>query len=261
MVEERAAAPARWRSGRWVLLLTAVSQAASPALAGFDQGSGDDPVIVPPGPFFAVWGLVVLGCLVVAVRGLGAARASHRGFARLHVPLSLCQVGFSVWLLLAAAAPALTVAVFAAMVAALAVALRRGPGLPDGAVRRGDLVLTEVVLGVYVGWSAAAVWINAASVTSLGGTPALATLLAGAVVTASVVVSWCCRSLASVAAAGATSLWALTGVAVSTSRAGSTSLAVVALAGCVVLAGVVLTRTRRASAGVAGSSRDQVGRL
>jgi hypothetical protein len=38
--------------GRWLLLATAVAQAAAPSAVGFDQDAGGDPVVVPPGPFF-----------------------------------------------------------------------------------------------------------------------------------------------------------------------------------------------------------------
>ncbi len=57
----------RGRRARWLLLGTAVVQAASPLFAGFDQGSDADPVVVPPGPFFAVWGVVVLGSVAAAL--------------------------------------------------------------------------------------------------------------------------------------------------------------------------------------------------
>lgn len=216
------------RTGRWLLLATAVVQAASPALAGFDQGDAQDPVIVPPGPFFAVWGVVVLGCLAVAVRGLAAERADSATFRRLHVLLSLTQVGFALWLLLAAVAPVLTVPVFAAMLGLLALALRRAPAA-DG----GDHRLVEVVLGVYAGWTAAAVWVNAATVTGSPSTGTLAALLVGAVVTAVVLVTAACRTTASRIAAGATATWALTGVTASTAAADATALAALAVTGIV----------------------------
>jgi hypothetical protein len=232
-------------AGRWVLLATAVLQAVSPPVAGFDQGRPDNPVVVPPGPFFAVWGVVLLGCLVVTVRGLSPRRAADPGFRRLHVPLSIAQCGFVLWLVAADSAPALTVPVFAVMLAALVVALLRAPLGGRGGF---DHPFTEAVLGVYAGWSAAAIWLNLASVLNQPSAPVLAALLTGAVISLVVLVTLVCRSTAARIAAGATGVWALLGVTLSASGASASALAVLAGAGCagVVLA-VALATTRRHS--------------
>jgi hypothetical protein len=54
------------------LLGTAVAPAISPVFAGFDQGSGEDPIVGPPGPFFAIWGLLsALPISVSLASGIG----------------------------------------------------------------------------------------------------------------------------------------------------------------------------------------------
>ena len=114
----------RGRWTRWLLLGTALVQAGSPLVAGFDQGSGADPVVVPPGPFFAVWGVVVLGSVAAALWGLPLPRATRAPWTAVQVPVSVAQIGFVVWLLTAATAPALTLPVFLVMLGVLTWSLR-----------------------------------------------------------------------------------------------------------------------------------------
>ncbi|OLR93073.1 hypothetical protein BJP25_19170 [Actinokineospora bangkokensis] len=232
--------------GAWGLLVTAVLQAVGPLWAGFDQGRPDNPVVVPPGPFFAVWGLVLLGCLVVAVRGLG--RAGDPGFRRLHVPLTVAQVGFVLWLVFAARVPVLTVPVFVLMLVMLVIALRRAPARAGS-----DQVLVEAVLGVYAGWSAAAVWLNVATVLDRPSSAVLAGLLSGAVVSTLVLIVFVCRTAAARIAAGVTGAWALLGVTLSASAAGSAALAALAAVGGVAVVVVVVVGRRLSARGSGGA--------
>ncbi|WP_432573904.1 hypothetical protein [Kineococcus sp. SYSU DK005] len=230
-------------AGRALLAATAVLQALSPLAAGLDQGSGQDPVVVPPGPFFAVWGFVVIGCLAVAVRGLAPARAASPLFRAVRAPLTAAQVGFALWLLAADRAPALTVPVFAGMLLALAVALRRAVTVDPG-TGRADAALVRCTLGAYAGWSAAAVWVNTATQLQEPSRAVLAVLLAGAALTVSAG-ALLFRGSAGFTAAGA---WALLGALVSTVAAGATGLAVLAGGGLVLAVVVaVLARRRRPS--------------
>lgn len=226
--------------GRWVLLATAILQAASPALVGFEQ-DGRDPVVVPPGAWFSIWGLILLGGLLVAVRGLPGRRAATPAWTRLAGPLSAVQVGFVVWLIMADIAPPLTVPVFTAMLALLLWSLHRTvPDLGD----RVDRVLVGTALGLYAGWASAAVWVNTATVLpgldrdplGPGATISLALLLAGAVGTlvAGLLLT---RREPAYAAAG---LWALSGVVVSTASAGATTLAIVAAGGALLVLAVAV---------------------
>jgi hypothetical protein len=86
--------PINGRVGRWLLLGTAILQASAPPLIGFDS-EAPDPPIVPPGPFFAVWGVVVLGCLLVALWGLPEQRANAAPYRHIQGPLALVQLGFT----------------------------------------------------------------------------------------------------------------------------------------------------------------------
>lgn len=236
------------RVGRWLLLVTAVAQLASPAVAGFDQGSTEDPAVVPPGPFFAVWGVVLLGCTAVAIGGLPDQQAGSARYRALHGPLTVAQVGFVVWLVAAAVAPVATVPVFAVMLLALALALRRSPR-PEPSVPRAALAapgLVEAVLGVYAGWAAAAVWINAATVLDAPAPPVLTGLLAGAVLTSLLLVTVVARTAAARLAAGAAGAWALCGVVVSAADAGADGLLRVAVAGLVAVAAATAFAAGRA---------------
>ena len=227
--------------GRWLLLATAVAQLAAPPLAGFDQGSAADPVVVRPGPFFAIWGPVVLGCLAAALYGLPLRRATTEPWRRVQVPLSVAQTGFVLWLVAAAQAPVLTVPVFAGMLAALLVCLRAVVLTPAGRTTR---LLLGGTVGLYAGWTSAAVWVNAATVLPerlVAGTAVPALLLAGAACTAAVVAWGVHGQPAYVVAAG----WALLGALVSTLGAGATALALVAGAGLAAVVGVALVSARR----------------
>ncbi|MGY1681619.1 hypothetical protein [Geodermatophilus sp. SYSU D01176] len=227
--------------GRWVLLATAIAQAVAPPFAGFDQGSGSDPVVVPPGPFFAIWGPVVLGCLAAAVWGLPLRRATVEPWRRIQLPLSLAQVGFVAWLVAAARLPALTLPVFVGMLVALVSCLRTIVTTPTDP---GTRVLLGGSVGLYAGWASAAVWVNAATLLPerlADGTAAPGLLLAGAALTAAVVAWRVHGQPAFVLAAG----WALLGALVSSLGAGATVLGAVAGAGLVAVAAVALLAVRR----------------
>ncbi|MGX5358118.1 hypothetical protein [Kocuria sp. KH4] len=235
----RAAGSGTW--GRWVLLVTAVTQAVSPALSGFTGGSGSDPVVVPPGPFFAIWGVIVIGCVASALWGLPRRRATTAPYARIQWPVSLAQIGFTAWLLAAVSSPAWSVPVFLLMLACLGTALR---SLVSAAAEPPTRWLLGTSLGLYTGWSAAAVWVNIATVLpedARADTVWLGLLLLGAVISLVVGVVLF-RAHPAFLAAGA---WALLGVVISTATAGALLLSVVAGGGLAVLAvAAVLVRRR-----------------
>jgi len=195
-----------------VLLGTAITQALSPALSSFTGETASDPVVVPPEPFFAIWGVVITGCLTSALWGLPIRRATTAPYAQIQGPLSLTQIGFSAWLWAAGTTPIWTVPLFVLMLTALTVSLRRIVTTPTDRITR---FLLATTVGVYTGWSAAAVWINAATVLPERTSAApvvLGALLVGAVMTlnAGVVLF---RAQPGFVAAGA---WALVGVLIST---------------------------------------------
>lgn len=240
------ATPARnGRVGRWFLLGTAVLQAAAPTLVGFDSSTADPP-IVPPGPFFAVWGVVIIGCLLAAAWGVPARRAGASPYRDIQVPLSLVQVGFTVWLIAAGSSVAwLTAPVFAAMLVGLAICLRRVLSTPvDTRPERLGRAGLSGVLGVYAGWTTAAVWINVATLLPAGalagtGGIALQCAFVGAAAGAAAVGAYALRGQASYTL---TAGWALIGVTVSAVMASLPALAATAVAGLLLVGTVALLR-------------------
>ncbi|MDG6109548.1 hypothetical protein Daura_31635 [Dactylosporangium aurantiacum] len=241
--------PSGYDSGRWLLLGTALLQASAPALVGFG-GDGADPPIVPPASFFAVWGVVVLGCVLAALWGLPRRRAGTAPYRSIQLPLSAVQLGFVAWLVAARSPTAwLTLPIFAAMLAGLVLSLRRV--LANRSASEADRIsraLLGGVLGVYAGWSTAAVWINAATLlpdSALNGDAGLILQCAFALAAAAAATTGT-YVLRGQAAYTLTAGWALTGVTVSALTAGATPLAVTAVAGLLVVGGVALLRRRRA---------------
>jgi hypothetical protein len=243
----------RGRRGRWLLLGTAVAQAISPLFAGFEQGSWDDPIVVPPGPFFAIWGVVTLGSLAAAAWGFPVQRATTAPYVRIQVLVSLAQVGFVAWLVAAALAPVLTLSIFIAMLALLVPSLRAVVRAPADNVTR---LLLGGSLGLYTGWATAAVWLNAATLIpdlAADGKGSATTVVLGALLIGA--------SLASVIGArifeGQTGFvlgagWGLLGVLLSTVGAGATALSVIAALGlAAVLLTAALARRRSAGQGIA----------
>ena len=119
-----------------VLLGTAVLQLMSPAVVGFDQSAPEDPPVVPPDFFFGIWAVITLGCVAAAVWGLPPSRAVRAPYRQVQVPVSLVQVLFVVWLVLARVSPPFTVPVFAAMLTVLADALKRVVSSPWDRITR-----------------------------------------------------------------------------------------------------------------------------
>ncbi|WP_405091400.1 hypothetical protein OG767_29585 [Micromonospora sp. NBC_01392] len=233
--------------GRWLLLATAVLQAAAPPLVGF-RSQDDDPPLVPPVPFFAVWGVILLGCLAVAVWGFPLRRATTTPYRRMQVPLSLVQLGFVAWLVAAASAATwLTVPIFGGMLAGLAVSLRRVLRPGDRGERTGRTLLGGV-LGVYAGWSTAAVCVNIATLlpeSAFVGGPGLA-LQCAFVVAAAVAAAVGAFLLRGQLPYTLTAGWALAGVALSAVMARLPLLAVSAVVGLLVVGTVALLRRRGA---------------
>ncbi|MDR7278654.1 hypothetical protein [Catenuloplanes atrovinosus] len=123
------------RAGRWIVLVTALAQAASPAVAGFDQGRPHDPRVLdrPSAPLLGalLCGAVlsVIALVAAACRTLPARLAAGLTgvWALLGVTLSTVAAGATA---LAALAVLGGVAVaVTTLVAALPAHGGRGPGL------------------------------------------------------------------------------------------------------------------------------------
>jgi hypothetical protein len=232
-------------------LLTALAQAASPALIPFDEGDPSDPVVVPPAAFFAIWGVIVLGCLAAAAWGFPLVRATRAPWRRVQLRVSLVQVGFVVWLLAAARVPVLTLPVFVGMLVLLVPSLLAVLG---STTDRATRLLLGGSLGLYTGWSAAAVWLNAATLLpalqsgASGVAPmlGLGALVLGAVATTSALTKVVRADVGYVLAA----TWALIGAAVGAATSEAPALAAVAAAGVItVLLVAIRTRFARPASG------------
>ena len=146
---------------RICLTLTALAMPATSVLVSpgsFENGPGQS--ITPPGLFFAIWGVVILGCFAIAATVWW--QHSSPVFRAAGWPLVVAQVGFSVWLVFAGLQSASvlvaslgTIAMFAVILASLLVAMSR---LRDATGTSRWLVYGTV--GIYAGWSSAAIWLN-----------------------------------------------------------------------------------------------------
>jgi hypothetical protein len=248
-------------AGRWLLLGTALVQAASPIVLPFG-GSGDDPPVVPAGYAFTIWGVIVLGCLAAAAYGFPARRAGSALFRAAQVPLSIVQLLFVAWLLAArGTAVWLTVPIFAAMLVLLVTVLLRIRDLDTPTGRTGRILL-GVAVGLYAGWTSAAVWVNTATVLAAAGLTTAGTAglawqalaLTGATATVSVVGRALTRRMHGPAADApmvaylAAGAWALVGVAVGATGSSQPALALVAAGGLAAVAVAVAFRLRAATA-------------
>ena len=217
---------------------------------GFNQDEPADPVVVPPNAFFAIWSVILLGCLAVAAWGFPLRRAATSPWRQVQLPLALTQFAFVLWLIAARWAPLLTVPIFVVMLALLVRSLRTvGASDRDRVTKR----LLGGTLGLYAGWTAAAVWINAATLlpvsvrdsSSLGAMVVFGAILLGAIITAVGLTRVLSGQAAFVVAAG----WALLGVTISTATGGAAALSALAAAGLVGIAAATWGSTRHSGAG------------
>ena len=101
-----------------LLTVTAVGMALSSVLVTFDA-DGPGEAITPPGPFFAIWGIVIALCLAVAAACW--CRYNPVLVGRIGWALIVAQLGFTAWLFVASAGSGIgTVAVFALLMVAKA---------------------------------------------------------------------------------------------------------------------------------------------
>lgn len=243
---------------RRLLVVAAVGQAASSALVSAFGGAfitedrAGEPLIVPPGGAFTIWTAIIVLSIGYAIWADSDRRPDPDLRDRLTRPLLVTCLGFSLWLVAAEVEPTwTTVVVFAVMLAGL---LR---ALAYAVPRRADIrawsplgrVLLWGTLGLYTGWSSAAIWVNLTTALVGSGAPvdtpaAIAgqvAILAGAVGTA-IAITWFTRGLLPYVG---TIAWALGGVMISTAQEGYPLLTAVAGVGLgIVLIAAVAARRR-----------------
>lgn len=231
-----------------------VSLADSPLMQPDRAG---EPAITPPGYAFAIWGVIELASLGLALwLPWFRRRADERGVAvvdALTRALLIVFAGFSVWLVASVLEPVwATLAVFVVMGVALVLGLKVAVGdrAEIGTWPRLGRGLVWSTLGLYAGWSTVAIWLNLTTALAFSGAPVAGTLgvvgqlavLAGATATAVVVL----RRTAGLLPYAAAVVWALVGATLGAAGAGQPLLAAAAAAGLVVVvATTAVLRLRR----------------
>ena len=121
--------------------------------------------VTPPGVFFSIWGLVIIGCSAVAL--LAWVHPDSETVRRVGWPLVVAQAGFSVWLVFAhvkdtyvVIGSIATVVIFGIILTSLLIALARLRTAPSAPFRW----LVAGTVGLYAGWSSAAIWLNITTV-------------------------------------------------------------------------------------------------
>ena len=246
-----------------LVLVFAVGQFVSAAFSMTFGGAfmtpdrAGEPVIVPAGYTFAIWGVIELFSLGWAIWALWWRRRGStldRALVdRLSAPLALVYAGFSAWLVAAELEPNwATLAVFVVILVALLKVM--SIGLAEQSALAGwprlGRVLFWVMIGLYLGWCGAAIWLNLTTALAGSGAPidgvvgviGQLAILAGVAGTAIVILVWT-NGLLSYAAAVC---WALVGVILGALGASQPGLALAAGIGLgLVVVTTVVLQVRR----------------
>jgi len=214
------------------------------------QSGAEFSPLVPPGAWFAIWGLIIMVSIAWA---LAQARPSTITDTlsvrdRIAIPMAIVYLCFGLWLAAASLGqenPA-GLAVFVVIIGAHAVAWRRVVTARDeiatwNPVERGLLTL---ILGVYSGWTSMAFFLQIATVTQGTGAETESTWgitwqLLVLVAATGVAVAFVFVSRGSIAYA-ATVAYALIGVGISTGEAGLIPLWVTCIIGVSVVWGTLV---------------------
>lgn len=249
---------------RWALLFFAVGQPVTIGVStvvgsDFSRDMPDGPVLVPPGPAFAIWGLIVTLTGVYAV-WQAVATVDPAGREAVAGPLAVTAAGFCAWIAFASlpALTVLTVPVFVVMGAGLLMAAKATSRASLAAWPRWVRGVLWAALGTYLGWTTIAVWLNVSTVLVDAGAPvrgawgttwqlSLAAAAAGTAALVLLAVSRISTPLAAVF--GATTVYALAFAATGALTRDASVASLVAAILAVILAGsTVLVAARRKEA-------------
>ena len=239
-------------------VVLAIGQIVSSALVSAYGGAftaadrPGEPLIVPPGPMFSIWSVIITFSVGYAIWAWFARQPDLELRNALARPLLVVVACFSGWLAAAELEPVWsTLVVFVGLLAGLLWALKIA--LQHRAtIRRWSRLgrgLLWGTLGLYTGWGSIAIWLNlttamadsGAPVTGPVGTAGQLAILAGATVTGVVLVHHSDGLLPYAAGAG----WALGGAALGSYAAGSLVLAAAAGVGLLVLLVALTVQWRR----------------
>lgn len=245
----------RRRRLRRLLVVLAIGQPVSSLV--FDwlspttlQSGAEFSPIVPPGAWFAIWGLIIVTSILWALLQVRPSTITpNPGIRdRLAGPLAVVFAGFALWLATASLGQSnpLGLVVFVMINSAHVVAWTRLVRARDevaawNALERGILYL---MMGVYAGWTSMAFFVQIATVTQGLGAPVdtvwgivwQALVLAAATGTAAGFVYGTRGSIVY----ALTVTYALVGVGISTGEAGLTSLQVTCIAGVAIVWGALI---------------------
>lgn len=235
--------------GRVLVLVLAIGQPVSSI--AFElwsptelQGGEQFSPIVPPGPMFSIWGLIITASIFWAILQARPSTFDSPVRDRLVAPNSLLYVGFFLWLTAAAFGQQspLTLVVFVLIVGANLVAWARISRGRDEIAgwKPVDRVTLYASQGLYAGWTSMAFFVNVATVLQGTGAPndgAWGTTWQILVIAAAagVAVLFLFVSRGSIWYA-ATAGYALVGATISTISGGFTALAIALIIGLVIIA-------------------------
>ncbi len=232
------------------LVVLALGQlAAAPVITALGGGgvftSADragEPAIVPAGYAFSIWLVIEVLSLLWALWAVVPGGPDPDLRVRLARPLTVVFAGFTAWLVAAEIEPRwATLAVFLVMLAGLLAATRvalREAGRIGAWSGYGRAVLWGT-LGLYLGWSSIAIWLNLTTALVASGVPldgvagllGQLAILAGAAATAVALLRWTSVLLPYLAAV----VWAFVGAVLGARGAGEPVLAIGAAAGLLVV--------------------------
>jgi hypothetical protein len=202
--------------------------------ASLDSGAQFSPT-VPPEPMFAIWSVIFALSAAWSVVQL---RPSTRGDAvrdALSWPLAATFAGVAIWQGAAALGQSngLTLPPFVLIVAALVVAMRTALHSRDRIATwpRWERALLFSLLGIYLGWTSIAIFVNVATVVQASGAPidgAWGTIWQSLVLLAAAGVAvFITRWTGGAFAYAATTIYAFSGAAISTAASGFPALTAV----------------------------------
>ena len=223
---------------RILLTLTALAMpvtSISVPPSTFDISPGQ--AVTPPGIFFTIWGVIIVSCWAVAV--VAWVKPESAVLRAAEWPMVIAQAGFSVWLVFAGLPRSAvilgsigTVATFAVILASLLVAMSRMRAT-TGPWRW----VTAGTVGIYAGWSSAAIWLNIVTCLPASLADSVIVQTAGVAAAAASVVAVIVLLQPSRSYAVAV-IWALIGIASSAASFSAWAPFVVALVGIVIVIAV-----------------------
>ncbi|WP_197040751.1 hypothetical protein [Pseudonocardia halophobica] len=242
------------------MVLALVQLAAPPVISALGGGAfttadrAGEPAIVPAGYAFSIWLVIELLSLLWALWAAVPSGPDPDLRERIARPLTVVFAGFTAWLVAAELEPRwATFAVFLVMLAGLLAATRIA--LREAARIRAwsgyGQALLWGTLGLYLGWSSVAIWLNLTTALVASGAPldgsagllGQLAVLAGATATAVALLRWTGVLLPYLGAV----VWALAGAMLGARGAGEPVLAFGAAVGLVVVIVAALGMRRRGS--------------